>query len=126
VDVAVFVTMQLVRNIADFAARARIQGAAGSGCGLAPESAGLVVAAASAPRRSATFLALAFRISHLLLSGDSDPRNAAVLKLKGGIGLGPGTPADSVVTSNSADEGISRFQHERRFLEVLHVNSPDR
>ena len=84
-----------------------------------------MIAAATAPSSPTTLLALACRISHPLVALPK-PRYGTVLELEGRVRPGPCTPSILVVTPNSAYKSIASVEHEGRFLEVVHVNGPDR
>jgi len=84
-----------------------------------------MIAAATAPSSPTTLLALACRISHPLVALPK-PRHGTVLELEGRVRPGPCTPSILVVASNSAYKSITSVEHEGRFLEVVHVNGPDR
>jgi len=123
VDVAVLMAMELIGDVADFAATTGTQLAAGAGRDLAPEGTGLMVTTATAPSGATALLALASRVLHPSVA-HVEPRERAVLELVGLVGLRPSTPAILVLAADAAHQGVTRLQHEGRLLELTDVSRP--
>lgn len=115
VDVAVFVHVELIGDVFHFAAGAGAHFAAGLLLDVAPESAGLVVAAAATAGGATRATALTVGSTGLFGLGE------AVGEGVGSVGFGPLAPPVLVVAADSADQTISKLEHEGSLLEVASV-----